>query len=68
MIRRSRLAAFRSLGTVLVALTFLVSPALVEAQECKCNRTISADVVALDQAFYNNRLGSFQAGGMIFAL
>ncbi len=31
-------------------------------------RTITADVVALDQAFYNNRLGSFQAGGMIFAL
>jgi hypothetical protein len=31
-------------------------------------RTIEADVVALDQAFYNNRLGAFQAGGMIFAL
>ena len=25
-------------------------------------RTITADVVALDQAFYNNRLGAFQAG------
>src|SRR4051794_5994489 len=31
-------------------------------------RTITADVVALDQAFYNNRIGAFQAGGMIFAL
>src|SRR4051794_27681136 len=31
-------------------------------------RTIKVDVVALDQAFYNNRLGAFQAGGMIFAL
>lgn len=31
-------------------------------------RLIKADVVALDQAFYNNRLGAFQAGGMIFAL
>src|SRR5215471_817323 len=31
-------------------------------------RTITADVVAIDQAFYNNRLGAFQAGGMIFAL
>jgi plastocyanin len=29
---------------------------------------IKADVVALDQGFYNNRLGTFQAGGMIFAL
>ncbi|MCZ6774584.1 MAG: hypothetical protein O7G83_21730, partial [Proteobacteria bacterium] len=33
-----------------------------------CERTITAQVVALDQAFYNNRLGAFQAGGMIFAL
>ena len=24
--------------------------------------------MALDQAFYNNRLGAFQAGGIIFAL
>ncbi len=31
-------------------------------------RTITAKVVAIDQAFYNNRLGAFQAGGMIFAL
>ena len=33
-----------------------------------CGRTIRADVVALDQAFYANRLGTIQAGGMIFAL
>jgi manganese oxidase len=33
-----------------------------------CGRTIRADVVALDQAFYANRLGAIQAGGMIFAL
>lgn len=32
------------------------------------DHTVRADVVALDQAFYNNRLGTFQAGGMIFAL
>ena len=38
-------------------------PSLASAQ-----RTITADVVALDQAFYNNRIGAFQAGGMIFAL
>ena len=31
-------------------------------------RAISADVVALDQAFYVNRLGALQTGGMIFAL
>ncbi len=32
------------------------------------SETVVAKVVALDQAFYNNRLGAFQAGGMIFAL
>jgi len=39
------------------------SPAFAQAP-----RNVTADVVALDQAFYNNRLGAFQAGGMIFAL
>ena len=36
--------------------------------QAPCDRTIKANVVALDQAYYNNRLGAFQAGGMIFAL
>jgi hypothetical protein len=49
--------SFLAFGTLLA-----VTP-LANAQ-----RTITADVVALDQAFYNNRLGAFQAGGMIFAL
>ncbi len=40
-------------------------PAPLSAQAV---RTITADVVALDQSFYNNRLGAFQAGGMIYAL
>lgn len=31
-------------------------------------RAISANVVALDQAFYVNRMGALQTGGMIFAL
>src|SRR4051812_14908920 len=41
---------------------------VVAAGPLMAQRTITADVVALDQAFYNNRLGAFQAGGMIFAL
>jgi hypothetical protein len=49
-------------AVAIVILLAAVAP-LAHAQ-----RTISADVVALDQAFYNNRLGAFQAGGMIFAL
>jgi hypothetical protein len=36
--------------------------------ERQCAHTTYADVVALDQAFYNNRMGAFQAGGMVFAL
>jgi hypothetical protein len=39
----------------------------VSAQDRQC-RQISADVVAFDQAFYNNRFGTLQQGGMMFAL
>ncbi|HEX2832585.1 MAG TPA: hypothetical protein VHW00_06200 [Thermoanaerobaculia bacterium] len=35
---------------------------------CTPQNTTRADVVALDQAFYNNRLGAFQSGGTIYAL
>lgn len=66
--RRCRLAILRSLGAAAVALTLLMSTTSAQAQACPCNRNIAADIVALDQAFFNNRLGAFQAGGMIFAL
>lgn len=33
-----------------------------------CTNTVVADVVALDQPFYYNRLGAIQANGMIYAL
>src|SRR5262249_23672088 len=33
-----------------------------------CSRTVKADVVALDQVFFWNRLGAVQPQGMIFAL
>ena len=33
-----------------------------------CVRTITADVVALDQPFYYNRLGAINANGMMYAL
>ena len=48
-------------------LCFLILCESASAQ-APCERTIKASVVALDQAYYNNRLGAFQAGGMIFAL
>ena len=33
-----------------------------------CKRNITADVVAIDQAFYYNRLGAINANGMMYAL
>lgn len=33
-----------------------------------CNRTLTANVVALDQVFHYNRLGAFNPAGMIYAL
>ncbi|MEE9533775.1 MAG: hypothetical protein V3W06_05110, partial [Acidimicrobiia bacterium] len=38
------------------------------ARAVTCNRTLTADVVALDQVFFWNRLGVVQPQGMIFAL
>src|SRR6476660_2549401 len=48
---------------ILSAAILLAGAPIAHAQ-----RIVTADVVALDQAFYNNRLGVFQSGGMIFAL
>ena len=33
-----------------------------------CGRTVIANVVALDQPFYYNRLGAINANGMMYAL
>ncbi|MFQ5501383.1 MAG: hypothetical protein ACE5EQ_03670, partial [Phycisphaerae bacterium] len=50
-------------------LTLVGSPvALAQPSGGVCSRTITADVVALDQAFFWNRLGVAQPQGMIFAL
>uniref|UniRef100_UPI001177A73E hypothetical protein n=1 Tax=Crenothrix polyspora TaxID=360316 RepID=UPI001177A73E len=38
------------------------------AQAATCERTLTADVVALDQAFFWNRLGAVQPQGMMYAL
>ena len=50
------------------AVSFRVRNSACRYPLANAQRTITADVVALDQAFYNNRLGAFQASGMIFAL
>src|SRR3990172_3773156 len=59
---RSFIAAVLILGVMLA-----FSPSGVEAA-ISCARTITADVVALDQAFFWNRLGAVEPQGMIFAL
>jgi len=51
-----------------VALMLFAIPYEARGQTPTCNRTISADVVALDQVFFWNRLGAVQPQGMIFAL
>lgn len=39
-----------------------------EASAASCARTLTADVVALDQSFFYNRLGAVNPAGMIYAL
>ena len=47
------------------ALGALLVPGVIAAQ---CERTITADVVAFDQAIFYNRLGAFDPVGMMYAL
>src|SRR5260370_35024007 len=42
--------------------------AMAEESPFACNRTVYAQVVALDQPWMWNRLGAAQPGGMIYAL
>ncbi|HEX6863803.1 MAG TPA: hypothetical protein VF414_13340, partial [Thermoanaerobaculia bacterium] len=66
----SRLSRFpRGTGWLWAAL-LLTLPAGIAAQTPSCSpgNTITADVVALDQVFFWNRLGAVQPQGMMFAL
>ncbi|MEA2336577.1 MAG: manganese oxidase, partial [Thermoanaerobaculia bacterium] len=56
----------RSLFVLALVVALVSSAPLMAASVCA--HTTYADVVALDQAFYNNRMGAFQAGGQVFAL
>lgn len=55
-----------SLAGALATLAFLVSPE--SGRAATCERTILADVVALDQSFFYNRLGAANPAGMVYAL
>ncbi|MFY9574799.1 MAG: hypothetical protein WAV20_25640, partial [Blastocatellia bacterium] len=76
MSKKNRLLRFVLGG--LAALAFLAIPDPARAQSADgpgagvaapgCQRTVTANVVALDQVFFWNRLGAVQPQGMIFAL
>ena len=53
---------------IVATVLFLASPAMTEESSFVCNRTVKAQVVALDQPWMWNRLGAAQPGGMIYAL
>src|SRR6202521_1737952 len=44
------------------------SVAMAEESSFACNRTVNAQVIALDQPWMWNRLGAAQPGGIIYAL
>ncbi len=52
----------------LASLLLLWGGSGASAQQQKCGRTIEADVVAIDQPIFLNRLGASMPGGMIYAL
>ncbi len=60
--RRSR----RRASGLAALLAVLLVPAAAAAQQCM--RTIKADIVALDQPIFYNRLGAFDPAAMIYAL
>ncbi|MFZ6765669.1 hypothetical protein ACO0LM_01195 [Undibacterium sp. Di26W] len=49
-------------------LTLLLATQAQAANSGRCERTIAANVVAIDQAMMINRLGTSQPGGMVYAL
>jgi hypothetical protein len=51
-------------GLCLLTLAFFAG----RAHAVGCTRTVTADVVALDQVFFYNRLGAFNPAGMMYAL
>jgi len=53
---------------MVLAVVFAPSVQATHTTGASCNRIIKADVVALDQVFFWNRLGAVQPHGMVYAL
>ncbi len=68
-VMRPRHSHLSSTGAVLCLITMALLLVLSgTAQAQTCTRTITAEVVALDQPFFWNRLGASEPQGMMFAL
>ena len=68
---RNALRHWRSLfsyGCAAVVMAVAVSGAQAQTPPTTCERTVKAEVVALDQALIYNRLGAINPAGMIYAL
>jgi hypothetical protein len=63
-----RSSAFRLPGLVAACAVTALLASSAGAFAQTCARTLTADVVALDQVFFWNRLGAVQPQGMVFAL
>src|SRR5512145_2290265 len=69
MLPRSFTNWYRIFVTFLVmAFALLLPSENATAQTSSCGRTVQANVVALDQVFFYNRLGAVNPAGMIYAL
>jgi hypothetical protein len=55
-------------GAVCFLALSLAGHARAQSQDPACARTVRADVVAIDQAYQLNRLGTSRPGGLLFAL
>ncbi len=64
--------AFRELGAVVAEPQLFAAaaaqPATLQTQAPNCNKTVTADVVAIDQVYTYNRFGAFNPAGMMYAL
>lgn len=68
----SRDPSRRVVAVALAVLAWLAmtasTPAAVHAQQATCGTTVTANVVALDQTIFYNRLGAYDPAAMMFAL
>ena len=65
---RQRHSLFSSCCSALIAFVAASAAHAQTAPPVNCDRTVKADVVALDQVIIYNRLGAINPAGMMYAL